>query len=94
MCKRSDVLVQVGICALGVASEASELLCLSYVLPLLEQEENFEDLGSISAAAFAGMMIGGLAVGFASDVHGRKPWLVVCSMIAAASGIAGDIVLY
>ena len=47
--------------------------------------------GHISAAAFAGMMIGGLGVGLASDHHGRRPWLIVCSAVAAASGFAGTV---
>ena len=98
-CERYGVVVTawhwrvVGVCSLGVASEASELLCLGYVLPILEFGGNLVsdiEKGHISAAAFAGMMVGGLGVGFMSDRHGRKPWLIVCSAIAAASGFAGE----
>lgn len=59
--------------SLGVAnsSDASEILCLSYILSDVNFEAsilNGNDGGSLAAAVFFGMLVGGLLVG----TMGRK----------------------
>lgn len=76
--------------SLGVAnsSDASEILCLSYIL----SDKNFEEQilqgrsgGVLAAAVFFGMLMGGLFIGTLGDWFGRKPMLLVglgCNIVA------------
>lgn len=80
------------ILSLGVAnsSDASEILCLSYIL----SDSGFEDTmlqgasgGTLAASVFFGMLIGGLFIGTLGDVFGRKPMLMVGLVGNAIAGI-------
>jgi MFS family permease len=76
--------------SLGVAnsSDASEILCLSYIL----SNETFSNQmlqgrsgGGLAAAVFFGMLVGGLFIGTLGDWFGRKPMLLVglsCNVVA------------
>ena len=76
--------------SLGVAnsSDASEILCLSYILSDAKFEEYMlrENSGGVLAAAvFFGMLVGGLFIGTLGDWFGRKPVLLVglsCNVVA------------
>ena len=90
------------ILALGLAnaSDASEILCLSYLL----SDANFQDTilsddgdhhvkgGIIASSVFFGMLTGGLVVGALGDALGRRPSLLfglltnaIAGMVSAAS---------
>ena len=80
--------------ALGVSnsSDASEILCISYIL----SDESFEDNileheswrgGLIASAVFLGMLLGGLLVGTLGDFAGRRPVLLVGLACNAFAGV-------
>jgi len=78
------------ILSLGVAnsSDASEILCLSYIL----SNDDFSQTmlrgntgGGLAASVFLGMLLGGLFIGTLGDWFGRKPMLLVglgCNTVA------------
>jgi len=80
--------------SLGVAnsSDASEILCLSYIL----SESHFEATilrhapwraGLLAATVFAGMLLGGLLVGCLGDWWGRRPLLLYGLTVNAGAGV-------
>ena len=80
--------------SLGVAnsSDASEILCLSYIL----SDASFQDgmlqdtawrAGLLAASVFLGMLLGGLFIGTLGDWFGRKPMLLVGLLCNAGAGI-------
>ncbi|EKX55521.1 hypothetical protein GUITHDRAFT_62632 [Guillardia theta CCMP2712] len=71
------------VCGLANATDAIEILSLSYVIPEIETEIAAWSLGALSSAVFAGMLIGALVGGFLSDVIGRRP-VLMCSMLLNA----------
>ena len=78
--------------SMGVAnsSDASEILCLSYILSDADFEEHILHHtpwrgGLLAAAVFLGMLLGGLFIGTLGDFVGRKPMLLLglgCNAIA------------
>ena len=78
--------------SLGVAnsSDASEILCLSYILSDSDFEEHILQHtpwrgGLLAAAVFLGMLLGGLFIGTLGDWVGRRPTLLLglgCNAIA------------
>jgi MFS family permease len=78
--------------SLGVAnsSDASEILCLSYILSDASFEETIlRDTpwraGLLAGSVFLGMLLGGLFIGTLGDWVGRKPILVfglICNSVA------------
>ncbi len=76
--------------SLGVAnsSDASEILCLSYILSDAGFEKDIlkgQSGGTLAAAVFFGMLMGGLFIGTLGDWFGRKPMLLVglgCNVVA------------
>eukprot|EP00937_MAST-01D_sp_MAST-1D-sp2_P006580 g6580.t1 len=81
---------QVACCALGVASEASEVMCIGYILPVLPAaftQGSALSKSALSSAAFLGMLIGGCALGFASDSLGRRRCLLLSVGLNALFGI-------
>jgi VNT family MFS transporter (synaptic vesicle glycoprotein 2) len=82
------------ILSLGVAnsSDASEILCISYILSDAAFEEHMmEDKawkGSLLAAAvFFGMLLGGLFIGSLGDWFGRRPILMLGLMCNSVAGV-------
>jgi len=77
-------------CGVANSSDASEILCLSYIL----SDEVFASTildhtpwkgGLLAAAVFLGMLVGGLFIGTLGDLLGRRPMLLVglaCNSIA------------
>jgi VNT family MFS transporter (synaptic vesicle glycoprotein 2) len=78
------------ILSLGVAnsSDASEILCLSYILSDADFETHMlhgRSGGFLAAAVFLGMLLGGLFVGSLGDYAGRRPVLLLglgCNAVA------------
>jgi len=77
----------IGILGIANASDAIELLAISYILPLVPNVHDYQE-GIISASVFAGMLVGGVLCGFFSDKFGRKPCLVASVTINAIFGVA------
>lgn len=80
--------------SLGVAnsSDASEILCLSYVLSDSAFEENIlRDTpwraGLLAGSVFLGMLLGGLFIGTLGDWVGRKPILMVGLVCNSMAGM-------
>jgi VNT family MFS transporter (synaptic vesicle glycoprotein 2) len=80
--------------SLGVAnsSDASEILCLSYIL----SDSSFQDAmlqdtawraGILAGSVFLGMLLGGLFIGTLGDWFGRKPMLLVGLLCNCIAGI-------
>lgn len=77
---------------LGIAnsSDASEILCLSYILSDKAFDENMlqgNPGGVLAAAVFFGMLVGGLFVGTLGDWFGRKPVLLAGLSCNAVAGM-------
>lgn len=80
------------ILCLGVAnsSDASEILCLSYILSDEAFEANIvkgRTGGVLAASVFFGMLLGGLFIGTLGDWFGRKPTLLVGLSCNVCAGI-------
>jgi VNT family MFS transporter (synaptic vesicle glycoprotein 2) len=79
---------------LANASDAVELLALSFILPVLEEsggelaKTSATGKAALSAAIFGGMLLGGLFFGVAADSLGRRTTLAVSLAINAAFGLA------
>jgi MFS family permease len=74
----------------GNASDASEILCMSYILSLNDFQTDIlksHGAGLLAAAVFAGMLIGGLLVGTLGDYRGRRPMLLWGLAINCIAGI-------
>ncbi|KAJ1406338.1 major facilitator superfamily domain-containing protein [Ochromonadaceae sp. CCMP2298] len=72
--------------AMGNAADAVEIMCVGFIMT---------DMGGIStyhkeflsAAVFIGMLVGGLLVGYASDIVGRKPCLQYSLLLNTVAGL-------
>lgn len=82
--------------ALGVAnsSDASEILCISYILgdrafqeTMLDSSGGSSSSGLLAGAVFLGMLLGGLIVGTMGDRMGRKPMLLLGLIFNSISGV-------
>jgi MFS transporter, VNT family, synaptic vesicle glycoprotein 2 len=80
--------------SLGIAnsSDASEILCLSYILSIPQFDDHILHhtawrAGLLAATVFMGMLIGGLVVGGASDSLGRQPLLVTGLAVNSIAGL-------
>lgn len=96
VCDRNKFAYHLIILSLGLAnaSDASEILCLSYLLSnsnfqddiLKSNGGNFES-GLIAASVFIGMLSGGLVVGAIADTLGRRPTLLFGLVLNAVAGM-------
>lgn len=81
------------ILTLGNAADAVEVLSIALVLPNLTHLSN-EDKGAVTAAVFAGALVGAVAWGLVGDLVGRRPALVASLLLnglfALASSAVGE----
>jgi len=69
---------------------------ITYTLPYIRDEMALtaEQMGNVSLAAFLGQMIGSLVGSYIADIVGRRPVIIVCTLLAAAmtfiTGFAGS----
>jgi MFS transporter, VNT family, synaptic vesicle glycoprotein 2 len=80
--------------SLGVAnsSDATEILCLSYIISNTDFDitilhETAWRAGILASMVFLGMLLGGLWVGVAGDLQGRRPMLLLGLLTNSISGI-------
>jgi hypothetical protein len=85
--------VMLGVLGLANASDAVELLALSFIIPALEsgggELANVTKAGqaALQASIFAGMLVGGLFFGVAADALGRRSTLAISLAINACFGL-------
>jgi AAHS family 4-hydroxybenzoate transporter-like MFS transporter len=58
---------------------------MAYTLPYMREEMSLTDAqsGYVSAAAVAGQMIGSLLCAYVADIYGRRPVIIVCTLLSA-----------
>lgn len=83
--------------ALGMAnsSDASEILCLSYILadPVFQKNILQESTGGLlTGSVFCGMLFGGLYIGIYSDHIGRHPALLAGLVLNGLAGLVSCVV--
>jgi MFS transporter, VNT family, synaptic vesicle glycoprotein 2 len=88
------------VCGLGNAADAVELLCIGYIIPSLESQGEVSNPDSVdwtyqksvlSAAVFAGMLLGGVVAGVGADVIGRKSMLLTSLGVNALFGVISSL---
>ncbi|KAI3386484.1 hypothetical protein SNEBB_003771 [Seison nebaliae] len=67
------------------ASDAIELISISYILPIIQCDFNFQPREKAYSVTylFIGMMIGGLTWGLLSDIYGRRRMLILSLILNA-----------
>ena len=80
------------VCGWANASDAIELLCISFVLPsaTCDLKLTSPDKGLLTAITFVGMLIGGYIWGSLGDTYGRKKTLIVALIVNAIFGIGSS----
>jgi AAHS family 4-hydroxybenzoate transporter-like MFS transporter len=58
---------------------------IAYTLPYIRDEMGLNEamMGNVSAAAFVGQMIGSLVGSYVADVLGRRPVILICTVLSA-----------
>ena len=70
---------------------------ISYTLPYIRDDLGLTtaQMGDVSMAAFIGQMIGSLVGSYIADIFGRRPVIIVCTLLAAlltfVTGFAGSV---
>ncbi|XP_023330505.1 synaptic vesicle glycoprotein 2B [Eurytemora carolleeae] len=80
------------VCGWANASDAIEILCISFLLPSAECDLNLsaERKGWLSAILFVGMMVGGYVWGALGDSIGRRSVLINAMIVNALAGIGSS----
>jgi len=81
------------ICGWANASDAVEILCISFLLPSAECDLDltYARKGHINSILFAGMLIGGFFWGSLGDIYGRRNTLIVAMMVNAVAGAVSSL---
>jgi len=81
------------VCGWANASDAVEILCISFVLPAATCDFALtsEDKGWLSAILFIGMLIGGYIWGSVGDILGRRKTLIIAMIVNAVFGIGSSL---
>ncbi|XP_072349159.1 synaptic vesicle glycoprotein 2C isoform X2 [Scyliorhinus torazame] len=82
------------ICGWANASDAIEILCVSFLLPTArcDLHLNTADMGWLTASIFLGMMIGGYVWGVLADLKGRQRILVFSLAVNGVFGAVSSMV--
>ena len=72
---------------LGNAADASEIVCLGFIMTELEDELTKSEKGLLSSAVFIGMLVGGLLWGSLADIFGRKRGYVWALQLATVADL-------
>ena len=71
------------------AADAVEIMSIGFILSSESfLEASVLDKSLLSSAVFLGMFVGGVLFGNISDIYGRRPLLLGCTAVNAASGVA------
>jgi len=81
------------VCGWANASDAVEILCISFVLPAATCDFALtsEDKGWLSAILFIGMLVGGYTWGSVGDVLGRRKTLIIAMAVNSVFGIGSSL---
>ena len=81
------------VCGWANASDAIEILCISFLLPSAKCDLKLtsSEQGWLSAILFIGMLIGGYVWGGISDVYGRKKTLIIAMFVNAFCGFGSSL---
>ena len=79
------------ILTIGNAADAVEVMSIGLVLPNLTHLSD-ADKGALTAAVFAGALVGAVAWGLAGDLVGRRPALVASLLLNGLSALASSAV--
>merc|ERR550519_3156761 len=81
------------VCGWANASDAVEVLCISFLLPSAECDLSLtsDRKGWLSAILFVGMMIGGYIWGSLGDSIGRRNILITAMLVNAAAGAVSSL---
>jgi len=62
-----------------------DFLLIAYTLPYIRDEMGLtnEMMGTVSSAAFLGQMIGSLVGSYFADIFGRRPVILICTLLSA-----------
>uniref|UniRef100_A0AAY5KCL3 Major facilitator superfamily (MFS) profile domain-containing protein n=1 Tax=Esox lucius TaxID=8010 RepID=A0AAY5KCL3_ESOLU len=76
------------VCGWANASDAVEILCVSFLLPTARCDLNLSssDMGFLTASIFLGMMVGGYLWGYLADQRGRQKVLVISLTVNGVFG--------
>jgi VNT family MFS transporter (synaptic vesicle glycoprotein 2) len=81
------------VCGWANASDAIEILCISFLLPSAECDLELTSArkGNLTLILFVGMMFGGYIWGSLGDIFGRKNILINAMLVNAAAGFASSL---
>ncbi|XP_058501371.1 synaptic vesicle glycoprotein 2B [Solea solea] len=81
------------ICGWANASDAVEILCVSFLLPTARCDLllSSSDMGLLTASIFLGMMVGGYVWGYLADQRGRRRVLVVSLTVNGVFGVLSSL---
>lgn len=84
------------ICSIVTFFDGLDFALIAYTLPYIREqmELSSDQMGLISSAAVLGQMIGSLAGSYVADLIGRRPVILICTVLSAvltfATGLAGS----
>lgn len=85
--------ILLAVCGWANASDAIEILCISFILPHINRDMNvsYASLSGLTFALFFGMMLGGYLWGSLADRYGRRKILSMSLVFNAVFGILSGI---
>ena len=80
------------ICGWANASDAIEIIAISFLLPSAECDLNltYARKGHLNSILFAGMLLGGFLWGSLGDIYGRRRTLIVAMLVNSGAGAASS----
>ena len=84
------------ICSIVTFFDGLDFSLIAYTLPYIREQMvlSADQMGLVSSAAVLGQMIGSLAGSYVADLIGRRPVILICTVLSAvltfATGLAGS----